>query len=229
VTSRSALLFDLDGTLVDSDPKHLAAFQRVFAAQGIMVDQTVYERDIHGAPNERIGALFLSHLPPERRRVILAEKEATYRSDLGHIEPIAGVGALLDFADRLGLKRAVVTNAPRANAETVLSALGLQARLPIVVTGSELARAKPDPLPFLKSLELTGALAARSVAFEDSPSGICAAASAGLIVVGLTTTLGEAALIEAGATIAADDFTDLRIFALIEARIGVARNVGARV
>ncbi len=229
MTSRAALLFDLDGTLVDSDPKHLTAFQRVFASHGIMVDHAVYERDIHGAPNELIGKLFLSHLPPERRRAILAEKEESYRSDLGHIEPIAGVGALLDFADRLGLKRAVVTNAPRANAETVLSALGLQARLPIIVTGSELARAKPDPLPFLKSLELTGALAAHSVAFEDSPSGIRAAASAGLSVVGLTTTLGEAALMEAGATIAANDFTDSRIFALIEGRIGATGDVGARV
>ncbi len=228
MTSRSALLFDLDGTLVDSDAKHLAAFQRVFAPHGISVDRTTYERDIHGAPNELIGKVFLSHLSPERRSAILAEKEAVYRSDLGDIEPIAGAVALLDFADRRGLKRAVVTNAPRANAETVLSALGLEARLPIVVTGSELSRAKPDPLPYLKGLQFTGALAAYSVAFEDSPSGVRAAAAAGLAVVGLTTTLHEAALIEAGATFAANDFADPRIFALIEARIRVSRNERAR-
>ena len=227
MTGRAALLFDLDGTLVDSDARHLAAFRRVFAPHGISVDQTAYERDIHGAPNELIGKVFLSHLSPERRNAILAEKEATYRSDLGDIEPIAGAVALLDFADRRGLKRAVVTNAPPANAKTVLSALGIEARLPIVVTGSELARAKPDPLPYLKGLELTGALAAHSVAFEDSPSGVRAATAAGLAVVGLTTTLDEAALIEAGATIAANDFTDPRIFALIEARIDVSRNEGA--
>ena len=71
-----------------------------------------------------------------------------------------------------------------------------------------LPRSKPDPLPYLKGLERTGAEAARSVAFEDSLSGVRAAAAAGLAVVGLTTTLGRRRLIAAGATIAAADFTD---------------------
>ncbi len=102
----------------------------------------------------------------------------------------------------------------------MLSALGLEFRLPIIVIGSELPRSKPDPLPYLKGLELTGALASRSIAFEDSPSGVRAAAAAGLAVVGLTTTLDAAALIRAGATIAASDFTDPQIFALIEERSG---------
>jgi HAD superfamily hydrolase (TIGR01509 family) len=219
VTSRAALLFDLDGTLVDSDAKHLAAFQLVFASYGIAVDQTTYERDIHGASNESIGRVFLSHLTSEQRRAVLDAKEAAYRSDVIDIEPVSGAVALLDFADRRGLERAVVTNAPRANAEKVLSALGLELRLPIVVVGSELARSKPDPLPYVTALALTLALASRSIAFEDSPSGVCAAAAAGLAVVGLTTTLDAAVLLRAGATIAANDFTDPRIFALIEKRI----------
>jgi beta-phosphoglucomutase-like phosphatase (HAD superfamily) len=84
-----------------------------------------------------------------------------------------------------------------------------------------LPRSKPDPLPYLTGLERTGAEAAHSVAFEDSLSGVRAAAAAGLAVVGLTTTLGADALIGAGATIAASDFTDPRIPALIEARCRV--------
>ena len=95
-----------------------------------------------------------------------------------------GALALLDFADRRGLKRAVVTNAPRANAEKVLAALGIDGRLPIVVIGGELARSKPDPLPYLTALERTGARAEHSVAFEDSLSGVRAAVAAGLAVVG---------------------------------------------
>jgi len=111
----------------------------------------------------------------------------------------------------------------------VLSALGLDARLPIVVVGSELARAKPDPLPYIQALQRTGARASNSVAFEDSPSGIRAAAAAGLAVVGLATTLGRPALMAAGASIAANDFTDPLIFELIEARAGVARDAEATV
>jgi HAD superfamily hydrolase (TIGR01509 family) len=221
---RAALLFDLDGTLIDSDAKHLAAFQRIFASHGIAVDQALYNKSIHGASNELIGKVFLSHLPPVGRRAVLDEKEAAYRADLADIEPVAGAVALLDFADRRGLRRAVVTNAPRANAEAALAALGLEARLPIVVVGSGLARAKPDPLPYLTALELAGALAGCSVAFEDSPPGVRSAAAAGLAVVGLTTTLDEATLIEAGATFTTRDFADPRILSLIESRIGASLN-----
>jgi HAD superfamily hydrolase (TIGR01509 family) len=198
----------------------MAAFQRVFAPHGVVLDQAAYKKSIHGASNELIGKVFLSHLPQERQRAILEEKEAVYRAGLGDGEPIAGAVALLDFASRRGLRRAVVTNAPHPNAEAVLAALGFEERLPSVVIGSELSRAKPDPLPYLRALELTGSVASRSVAFGDSESGIRAAASAGLAVVGLATSLEEAGLIQAGASFAVSDFTDTRIFALIERRIG---------
>jgi HAD superfamily hydrolase (TIGR01509 family) len=223
VTGRAALLFDLDGTLVDSDAEHLAAFRRAFARHGIELGASEYAAKIMGASNA-----FLSHLTPMQQAATIEAKEEDYRNSLDDLEPIAGATALLDFADRHGLERAVVTNAPRANAEKVLAALGIGERLPIVVIGSELPRSKPDPLPYLKGLERTGAEAARSVAFEDSLSGVRAAAAAGLAVVGLTTTLSADVLIAAGATIAAPDFTDPRIHALIGARCGVNPNDGLR-
>jgi HAD superfamily hydrolase (TIGR01509 family) len=216
---KTALLFDLDGTLVDSDAEHLVAFQRVFAPHGITLDRSEYAANIMGAPNELIAERYLSHLPPHERAAALDAKEAAYRDSLGELEPILGALALLDYADRRGFKRAVVTNAPRANAEKVLAALGIAQRLPIVVIGGELPRSKPDPLPYLTALERAGALAAHSLAFEDSLSGVRSAAAAGLAVVGMTTSLDSQRLIEAGATFAAKDFTDPRIFALIDERI----------
>ena len=216
---RGALLFDLDGTLVDSDAQHFAAFQRIFAPHGIALDLATYSKSIHGASNELIGKIFLSHLTPEQQNAALDEKEATYRAGLDAIEPIAGAVALIDFADRHGLGRAVVTNAPRANADAVLAAIGLDERLSIVIVGAELARAKPDPLPYLAALERTGALGSRSVAFEDSTPGIRAAVEAGIAVVGMMSSLGELALVRAGALFAARDFTDPRIYGLIEARV----------
>ena len=155
---KTALLFDLDGTLVDSDPEHLVAFQRVFAPHGIELDHVEYAAKIMGASNEMIASRYLAHLSPVEQAATLDAKEADYRDNLGALEPILGALALLDFADRRGLKRAVVTNAPRANAEKVLAALGIGQRLPILVIGAELARSKPDPLPYLTALERTGAL-----------------------------------------------------------------------
>ncbi len=218
----AALLFDLDGTLIDSDARHLAAFQRIFASYGIAVDQETYDASIHGASNELIGQMFLPHLSPEAQRAALEAKEAAYRADLAGVERIPGTVELLDFAERLGMRVALVTNAPRANVDAALGALGLAARLPIAVVGSELERSKPDPLPYLRGLELTSAAAERSVAFEDSPTGVRSAAAAGLAVVGLTTSLDAASLIAAGATLAVADFADPRIRALIERRFAAA-------
>jgi HAD superfamily hydrolase (TIGR01509 family) len=224
---KTALLFDLDGTLVDSDAEHLVAFQRVFAPHDVTLDRAEYAANIMGASNAMIASRYLAHLSLTEQAATLDAKEAAYRDALGELEPILGAMALLDFADRRGLERAVVTNAPRANAEKVLSALGIGKRLPIVVIGGELPRSKPDPLPYLTALELTGASAAHSLAFEDSLSGVRAAAAAGLAVVGMTTALDPGTLIEAGATFAADNFTDPRIFELIEARLISGAEQGA--
>jgi HAD superfamily hydrolase (TIGR01509 family) len=216
---KTALLFDLDGTLVDSDALHLTAFQQVFAPHGVSLTRDEYVDGIMGNSNPRIGAAFLPHLPHEEREKTLAAKEHAFRQALGALQPIAGLLALLDFAETLGLKCAVVTNAPRANAAAMLGTLGLAGRLPLQVIGAELARAKPDPLPYQTGLALTGAEAAHSVAFEDSLSGIEAATGAGLSVIGLTTSLDSARLTAAGATFAVADFTDPRIPQLIRQKM----------
>jgi HAD superfamily hydrolase (TIGR01509 family) len=215
-----ALLFDLDGTLVDSDPDHLVAFQRVFAPLGIKLDHATYTSHIMGASNALIGARFLAHLPEDERAAVLEAKETAYREGLGVLEATRGAAELLTQARARGLPRAVVTNAPRANAEKALAAIGLAEFLPILVIGGELARAKPDPLPYLKGLELTGGSPDKSVAFEDSLSGVRAAVAAGLAVVGITTGLSAERLVEAGATLAVRDFTDPRVHELIAARAG---------
>src|SRR3984885_858392 len=131
----SALLFDFDGALGDTDGEDRAAFERAFAPHGIVLDRAEYVASIMGASNEMIGRKFLPHLRHDLREQTLAAKEQAYRDGLGDLRPIAGVAELLDWADAKGLARAVVTNAPRANAELVLAAIGLAERLPIRVIG----------------------------------------------------------------------------------------------
>jgi len=216
----TALLFDLDGTLVDSDGDHLIAFQKVFAPLGIALDRATYTAQIMGASNAMIGARFLAHLTDAEREAVLDAKEAAYREGLVALAPTPGAAELLAYAEAHGLPCAVVTNAPRANADVVLDAIGLAHRLPVVVIGGELARSKPDPLPYLTALERTGASAATAVAFEDSVSGVRAAVAAGIATVGITTELSEPMLVAQGAAFGAADFRDPRIYALIESRRG---------
>jgi HAD superfamily hydrolase (TIGR01509 family) len=216
----TALLFDLDGTLVDSDADHLIAFQKVLAPYGIELDRARYTAEIMGASNAMIGERFLGPLSDEEREAVFEAKERTYREGLGALQATAGAAELLAYAQANDLPCAVVTNAPRANAEVVLAAIKLHERLPILVIGGELARSKPDPLPYLTALELTGASAAQAVAFEDSLSGVRAAVAAGIAVVGITTGLSAERLIAEGAVFATKDFHDRRIYELIESRRG---------
>jgi HAD superfamily hydrolase (TIGR01509 family) len=217
---KSALLFDLDGTLVDTDALHFSAFRSAFAPFGVALELDQYRRRIMGAPNSAIGEAFLSHLPVAQREEIIAEKEHAFRQSFQTARPMRGLAALLDFAEVRGVGLAVVTNAPRANAELMLATLGLAGRLPLLVIGAELPRSKPDPLPYATALRLTGADAVCSIAFEDSLSGIRSAAAAGLAVIGLTTGLDVATLVAAGAAFGVADFTDPRIDELIAERIG---------
>ncbi|WP_374377259.1 HAD family hydrolase [Dongia sp.] len=213
------LLFDLDGTLVDTDHLHLAAFNRLFAEHGFELDRTAYTARVMGRPNSEIAADLLPHLEPAVGLALLDRKESAFRDMVGALSPTEGLIDLLDWAMAQGIPCGVVTNAPRANAELVLEALGIADRFEVVIIGSELAAAKPDPLPYLTGLQRLGGAAARSVAFEDSPTGMRAALGAGLTLVGVTTSLQADTMLDQGAHLAVPDFVDASVRALIRERL----------
>lgn len=219
--SGPGLLFDLDGTLVHTDPVHFRAFNAMLATQGRSIDLDGYLSHIIGRSNAAIMAGLFPDLPVSEHRRLADLKEATFRALALDLTPLRGLIALLDAADVAGLPWGVVTNAPRANAEHLLAALGLRERTRVLVIGEELARAKPDPLPYQTGLTLIGADAPLCVAFEDSASGIRSAAAAGLAVAGLTTSLGADALSQAGATLCAPDFKDQALLGLVATVTGL--------
>lgn len=203
-----ALLFDLDGTLVDTDQLHHSAFASILAETGRDLSFDDYRERIMGKPNVEIMAWLLPDAP-ERHTEIADRKEAAYRAMLAdRIEPIAGAHALLDWADANGARRAVVTNAPRLNAEAVLAAAGLADRFDTLIIAEECARPKPDPLPYQEAMRRLGVTPSRSIAFEDSRSGLRAARDSGAHAFGISTALSPAELLQAGAHQVIPDFTD---------------------
>jgi HAD superfamily hydrolase (TIGR01509 family) len=125
------------------------------------------------------------------RWIVIHALDRYSRSLACAMAPLPGLIGVLDWADRIGAHRAVVTNAPRANAEFVLAALGLTTRFETLVIGEELARNKPDPLPYATALARLGRPVASAVAFEDSRSGIAAARTAGLFTYEVKITIQE--------------------------------------
>ena len=211
------LLFDLDGTLVDTEHQHFLAFEVLFNGLGVPFSQEIYDTRIVGGASGAIAAEFLPHLSEDERLQKMAAKEVVYRDMLADLSPLPGVTAFLDHAQGLGLRRAVVTNAPLANAEKVLASAGLIDRFEAIVSADELSDAKPHPLPYLTGLDLLGGVPGTSIAFEDSRAGIRSAVAAGMTVVGITTALPEAEILALGATIGVADYHDPRIFQLLAA------------
>ena len=207
--SGKALLFDIDGTLTDTDALHLEAFNEVFGPYGHAFDHARFTRELQGFSNVSIIERFLAGQPPERQALIMAEKEKAFRKLVaGRIQPLPGLIALLALADRAHVPMVAVTNAPRLNAEMLLSGLGIVDRFKVLVIGDELAQGKPHPMPYLEGLRAVGAAAETSVAFEDSRSGIRSASSAGIATVGIRTSLSHDDMAAAGAIMTARAFDD---------------------
>jgi HAD superfamily hydrolase (TIGR01509 family) len=213
-----ALLFDIDGTLADTDALHLEAFNLVFGPRGHIFDHARFAKELQGFSNASIGERFLPDQPPERQAAIMGEKEAAFRRLVaGKIQPVRGLMTLLALADRASVPMVAVTNAPRLNAEMLLCGLGIMHRFKAVVIGDELPHGKPHPMPYLEGLRAVNAAAKLSVAFEDSRSGIKSASAAGIATVGIRTSLSHADMVEAGARMTAETFDDPELMKLVAA------------
>jgi len=211
-----ALLFDIDGTLADTDALHRQAFNQIFGPRGHVFDHARFAKELQGFSNASIGERFLPDESEGSRAAILGEKEQVFRDMVaGQIKPVPGLMALLDEADRAGVPMAAVTNAPRLNAEMLLTGLGIAHRFKAIVIGDELPHGKPHPMPYLEGLRLVGGAAQAAIAFEDSRSGIQSASAAGIRTIGMRTGLSHDDLVAAGAVASARAFDDPELLALV--------------
>jgi len=217
----SALLFDIDGTMADTDALHVEAFNQVFGPRGHVFDRARAAKELMGFSTASLAERFLPDETQERQAAIMAEKEAVFRKlASGKIQPMPGLMTLLALADRAGVPVVAVTNAPRLNAELLLSGLGIMHRFQALVIGDELPHAKPHPLPYLEGLRAVNAAANLSVAFEDSRSGIASASAAGIATVGVRSSLCHDDLVVAGALLTVASFDDPDLMKLITSTMG---------
>ncbi|KPQ36492.1 MAG: putative phosphatase/phosphohexomutase [Phormidesmis priestleyi Ana] len=204
-----AVIFDLDGTLTDSDKVHFEVYKSFFAEHNIELDRDGYRQKVSGRQNNAILADFLPQLSAAEKEDFSDRKEETFRYLAeGQLEPLPGLLDLLSQIKRLGLAAAVVTNAPPENAAFMLSELWLTEAFSPIVIGNDLPRGKPDPLPYQTALDKLAIHATEAIAFEDSIAGIRSAIGAGIKTIGMTTTHSAQELIETGAVEAVADFTD---------------------
>lgn len=206
-----AVLFDLDGTLVDNMPYHIQAWIETARLLGRELDAADVMRDLAGRRNEEILPMLAGRAMTVAEVAGLADaKEARYRELYRpHVAPIAGAAALLDELDAHGVAVGIASAAPRPNRDMVLDRLGLRARFAAVAGAEEVRRGKPAPDLFLLGASRLGVEPARVLVFEDAHLGVAAARAAGMRVCGVTTCESAAVLEGAGAMACAPDLSAL--------------------
>ncbi len=204
----NALLFDLDGTLAETDSLHLPTWVDVLSPYGVEVDEEFYRESISGRSTSKIVEDLLPDLPAEEGRELADAKEASFRERARELEALPGLLDFMEEAKNRGLSLALVTNAPEENVEAILLALELGEFFDEVVLSDEVGPVKPDPAPYRAALDKLGVAPEEALAFEDSPSGIASAVGAGIPTVGIASTQAPETLLQAGAFTVARDFTD---------------------
>jgi HAD superfamily hydrolase (TIGR01509 family) len=213
-----ALLFDLDGTLAETDSLHLPTWIDVLGPYGVDVDEEFYKQRISGRSTSEIVRDLLPDVGDQEGRSLGDAKEARFRERASELEPLPGLVDFVELGRERGMRVALVTNAPGENVEAILVALELHEFFDTIVLADEVEAVKPDPAPYEAALRKTGVAAEEALAFEDSVSGIASSVAAGVPTVGIASSQAPERLLAAGAFMTAEDFTDLQLRALISAQ-----------
>lgn len=176
----AALLFDMDGTLIDSTPSVNRCWGRLLREYAVPAERLVGIL-MHGRPGVEILA---DLLPPHRVQEAAQRLQELELADADGTVVLPGVLRLL--ASLPGDAWAVVTSANAPLAEARLKVTGLQP--PVLVSADDVTRGKPDPEPFLRGAALLGVPAERCLVLEDAPAGLAAARAAGMRTIAVTTT-----------------------------------------
>ncbi len=177
------VLFDLDGTLVDSSASVQRAWRAVAEELAVPIERFVPL--MHGIPANEVLARVVPQLPPARAAQISERMLAAQADDTDDVRPTAGALALLEA---LPVQRwAVVTSGDRRLATARIRAAGLPMPL-LLVTAEDVAAGKPDPACYLHAAEASGVPASRCLVVEDAPAGVSAGRAADMPVLGVLTT-----------------------------------------
>lgn len=184
-----AVIFDMDGTIVPNRDFHLQAWRRLCDEEMIMAtDKQLL--DTFGSTNKEIFSMLLHHHVGDAALNCLADKkEQLYREAYqGKVVPTSGLVAFLELLSHHSIPTALATSAPSENVKFTLAESRLEGKFDIITDSSDIVHGKPHPEIFLKTALRLGIHPRHCLVFEDAPLGIEAAKSAGMAVIGLTTT-----------------------------------------
>ncbi len=222
-----AVIFDMDGVLIDSNPFHLRKWIDLLNSHRIPFRPEDLPQYVLGQRNDTAFRYFFG---PELTAAEIArlsdELEKKFREEFRpHARPLPGLEGLMDECHRAGIPMAVASSAMAKNVEFVVDALGFRKYFRCLVSGDEVSRPKPDPEIYLKVAEKIGLDPAGCVAFEDSFVGVESAKRAGMKCVAIASTFPRDQL-ERAADLAVPSFESLTLDRLRRLFAGTGRAPG---
>ena len=182
-----AVIFDMDGVLVNSEPYHFEVEKQLLRELGISITDEELESFVGLALDKMWGRLKKSHGLKDSIDS-LAEKDTesrvSYFASLEKLEPIEGVRELIRNVRDGGLKTAVASSSHSRLISTVLEKTGLSEYFPVIVSGVDMEHGKPSPDIFIKTAEILGTGTEECLVIEDSLNGVTAAKAAGMKCIG---------------------------------------------
>lgn len=206
-----AVIFDMDGVLIDSGAHHRAAWRALLEELGEEPAHPEHWRLTIGRPSEEAVPLLLGRPMSEHEVWRLARRKRDLYVDLarGGIVTVAGVARFVADLARAEVPRAVGTSASGFDVDRLLAGAGLRRFFNVIVTADDVRLGKPDPEVYLLAAARMRVAPERCLVFEDSLVGVDAGRSAGMRVIGITTAHTGEELIRAGAERAVADFEEM--------------------
>ena len=205
-----ALIFDMDGVLIDSEPVHERSKREALQEAGITVPDSLFASYIGRSDTVMINDLAAEHgFDAERSAAILRSKHTIYESLEHTMQPVAGAVDFLRWANTR-FRLALATSATPRNRQVTLGNLGVDALFETAVDAASFKKPKPSPEVFQIALGRLDLPPGRCWIVEDAVNGILAAKAAGCFAVALTTSFSREALYAAGADLVIDNFDELK-------------------
>lgn len=185
-----AVIFDLDGTLIDNNSFHLIAWKQYLKNIGIDIAEEEYWKNINGRTNkDAIEYIYKRKMTDEEALIFALEKEAVYRDlYLPDIKPVEGLLPFLETLHILNIPMAIATSGIQVNIDFMFEHIPIKQYFTTVVNSAHIINGKPDPEIYIKTAALLNLPPENCLVFEDATVGVIAAKSAGMKVIALTTT-----------------------------------------
>ena len=206
-----AVVFDMDGVLIDSHPAHQAAWSEFLHSLGKDIPDRELEFILEGHTRAEILCHFLGPLSAVELDQYGKRKDQFFRVHENQIGPISGVCDFLRKLSLQGIPAAVATSASEIRTVSTIERMGFSELFEAVVTASDVEKGKPDPEVYQLACERLSVPPQRTVAFDDAPAGIQSAKSAGLRCIGVSSNGLVPELMDAGAETVIKDFAGLTL------------------